>query len=81
MADTNALVKAIATNWHGALAPRVRMLPSSVPYTDLDLDRSGEIEELEAPESEVREAPDIASREERDHDSDGDGECEEHDAG
>jgi type VII secretion protein EccCa/type VII secretion protein EccCb len=38
--DTNALVKAVATNWPGPLAPRVRMLPSSVPYTDLDLDRS-----------------------------------------
>ncbi|HEX5202979.1 type VII secretion protein EccCa [Paractinoplanes rhizophilus] len=40
MADTNALVKAVATNWHGPLAPRVRMLPSSVPYAELDLDRS-----------------------------------------
>jgi S-DNA-T family DNA segregation ATPase FtsK/SpoIIIE len=39
MADSNALVKAITTNWHGPSAPRVRMLPSSVPYTDLDLDR------------------------------------------
>jgi len=40
MADTNALVKAVATNWHGAPAPRVRMLPSAVPYAELDLDRS-----------------------------------------
>ena len=40
MADTNALVKAVTTNWHGPLAPRVRMLPASVPYTELDLDRS-----------------------------------------
>ncbi|WP_030438209.1 type VII secretion protein EccC [Actinoplanes subtropicus] len=40
MADTNALVKAVATNWHGPLAPRVRMLPSSVPYSEMDLDRS-----------------------------------------
>ncbi|MEU4239072.1 type VII secretion protein EccCa [Actinoplanes sp. NPDC026619] len=40
MADTNALVKAIATNWHGPLAPRVRMLPASVPYAEMDLNRS-----------------------------------------
>jgi len=40
MADTNALVKAIATNWRGPLAPRVRMLPSSVPYSEMDLNRS-----------------------------------------
>ncbi|MET0422332.1 MAG: type VII secretion protein EccCb, partial [Actinoplanes sp.] len=40
MADTNALVKAVATNWHGAAAPRVRLLPASVPYADLDLTRS-----------------------------------------
>jgi S-DNA-T family DNA segregation ATPase FtsK/SpoIIIE len=38
MGDTAALVKAIATNWHGPIAPRVRMLPSSVPYTDLDIE-------------------------------------------
>jgi S-DNA-T family DNA segregation ATPase FtsK/SpoIIIE len=40
MGDTSDLVKAIATNWHGPVAPRVRLLPASVPYTDLDLDRS-----------------------------------------
>jgi S-DNA-T family DNA segregation ATPase FtsK/SpoIIIE len=40
MADTNALVKAVVTNWHGPVAPRVRMLPSSVPYSQMDLDRS-----------------------------------------
>ncbi|GAA0545288.1 type VII secretion protein EccC [Paractinoplanes ferrugineus] len=40
MADTNALVKAIATNWTGPLAPRVRMLPASVPYAEMDLSRS-----------------------------------------
>ncbi|MFF5295422.1 type VII secretion protein EccC [Paractinoplanes globisporus] len=39
MADTNALVKAVATNWHGPQAPRVRMLPASVPYAEMDLDR------------------------------------------
>jgi S-DNA-T family DNA segregation ATPase FtsK/SpoIIIE len=38
--DTAALVKAVATNWHGPLAPRVRMLPSSVPYADLDVERT-----------------------------------------
>jgi DNA segregation ATPase FtsK/SpoIIIE, S-DNA-T family len=40
MGDTAALVKAIATNWHGPVAPRVRMLPSQVPYTELDVERT-----------------------------------------
>jgi S-DNA-T family DNA segregation ATPase FtsK/SpoIIIE len=38
--DTAALVKAIATNWHGPVAPRVRMLPYSVPYSELDVEHS-----------------------------------------
>ncbi|MGX6603886.1 type VII secretion protein EccCa [Micromonosporaceae bacterium Da 78-11] len=40
LGDTADLVKAIATNWHGPVAPRVRLLPASVPYAELDLDRS-----------------------------------------
>jgi type VII secretion protein EccCa/type VII secretion protein EccCb len=40
MGDTGDLVKAIATSWTGAPAPRVRMLPASVPYSEMDLDRS-----------------------------------------
>ncbi len=39
LGDTNSLVKAIAANWAGTIAPRVRLLPSSVPYAELDLDR------------------------------------------
>jgi S-DNA-T family DNA segregation ATPase FtsK/SpoIIIE len=38
--DTADLVKAIATNWTGAVAPRVRLLPPSLPYAELDLARS-----------------------------------------
>ncbi|HEY7272171.1 MAG TPA: type VII secretion protein EccCa [Actinoplanes sp.] len=38
--DTAALVKQIATSWTGPLAPRVRLLPASLPYGELDLDRS-----------------------------------------
>jgi S-DNA-T family DNA segregation ATPase FtsK/SpoIIIE len=37
--DTAELVKEIATNWHGPIAPRVRLLPASVPYREMDLDR------------------------------------------
>jgi S-DNA-T family DNA segregation ATPase FtsK/SpoIIIE len=40
LGDTGDLVKAVATNWPGPVAPRVRMLPASVPYAELDLDRS-----------------------------------------
>jgi S-DNA-T family DNA segregation ATPase FtsK/SpoIIIE len=40
MGDTASLVKAIATNWHGPLAPRVRMLPSLVPYAELDVEHT-----------------------------------------
>ncbi|WP_249999821.1 type VII secretion protein EccCa [Actinoplanes sp. M2I2] len=40
LADTTDLVKDVAVNWHGAPAPRVRLLPALVPYTDLDLNRS-----------------------------------------
>ncbi|MBL7254444.1 type VII secretion protein EccCa [Paractinoplanes lichenicola] len=40
LADTSDLVKEIAANWHGAPAPRVRLLPAVVPYADLDLSRS-----------------------------------------
>jgi S-DNA-T family DNA segregation ATPase FtsK/SpoIIIE len=39
MGDTADLVKAIAANWHGPIAPRVRLLPASVPYREMDLDR------------------------------------------
>jgi S-DNA-T family DNA segregation ATPase FtsK/SpoIIIE len=39
--DTTDLVKEIAANWHGAPAPRVRLLPALVPYADLDQNRSG----------------------------------------
>ena len=39
MGDTADLVKAIATNWHGASAPRVRLLPASIPYAEMDLER------------------------------------------
>jgi S-DNA-T family DNA segregation ATPase FtsK/SpoIIIE len=38
--ETAALVKMIATNWTGPVAPRVRLLPASLPYADIDLDRS-----------------------------------------
>ena len=38
--DTAALVKQIATNWTGPLAQRVRRLPASVPYAELDIERS-----------------------------------------
>jgi S-DNA-T family DNA segregation ATPase FtsK/SpoIIIE len=37
--DTADLVKLVATNWTGAVAPRVRMLPSTLPYAEMDLDR------------------------------------------
>jgi len=40
MGDTADLVKAVATNWHGPVAPRVRLLPASVPYREMDLDRA-----------------------------------------
>ncbi|WP_250031537.1 type VII secretion protein EccCa [Paractinoplanes maris] len=40
LADTTDLVKEIAANWHGAPAPRVRLLPALVPYEDLDLSRT-----------------------------------------
>jgi S-DNA-T family DNA segregation ATPase FtsK/SpoIIIE len=35
--DTASLVKAVASGWTGAPAPRVRLLPPSLPYADLDL--------------------------------------------
>jgi S-DNA-T family DNA segregation ATPase FtsK/SpoIIIE len=38
--ETAELVKMIATNWTGEPAPRVRLLPPSLPYADIDLDRS-----------------------------------------
>jgi S-DNA-T family DNA segregation ATPase FtsK/SpoIIIE len=40
LGDTSDLVKAIATNWTGPVAPRVRLLPQSFPYAELDLSRS-----------------------------------------
>ncbi|MET8147407.1 type VII secretion protein EccCa [Actinoplanes sp. NPDC049668] len=38
--ETAELVKMIAANWSGAPAPRVRLLPPSLPYADIDLARS-----------------------------------------
>ncbi|HEV8175539.1 MAG TPA: type VII secretion protein EccCb, partial [Actinoplanes sp.] len=40
LGDNADLVKLIATNWTGPVAPRVRLLPASLPYAELDLDRS-----------------------------------------
>jgi S-DNA-T family DNA segregation ATPase FtsK/SpoIIIE len=40
LSDTGDLVKAIASNWTGPSAPRVRLLPASLPYAELDLDRT-----------------------------------------
>ncbi|GAB1643513.1 type VII secretion protein EccC [Krasilnikovia sp. MM14-A1259] len=40
LGDTGALVKAIAANWPGPAAPRVRLLPATLPYAELDLSRS-----------------------------------------
>jgi S-DNA-T family DNA segregation ATPase FtsK/SpoIIIE len=40
LGDTTDLVKAIASNWSGPPAPRVRLLPASLPYAELDLDRT-----------------------------------------
>jgi DNA segregation ATPase FtsK/SpoIIIE, S-DNA-T family len=40
LGDTGDLVKAIASNWSGPLAPRVRLLPASLPYAEMDLDRT-----------------------------------------
>jgi DNA segregation ATPase FtsK/SpoIIIE, S-DNA-T family len=38
--ETAELVKMIATNWSGPPAPRVRLLPPSLPYADIDVERS-----------------------------------------
>jgi S-DNA-T family DNA segregation ATPase FtsK/SpoIIIE len=38
--ETAELVKMIATNWNGPVAPRVRLLPPSLPYATIDLSRS-----------------------------------------
>jgi S-DNA-T family DNA segregation ATPase FtsK/SpoIIIE len=38
--ETAELVKMIATNWTGPVAPRVRLLPPSLPYANIDLARS-----------------------------------------
>jgi len=38
--ETAELVKMIATNWGGPPAPRVRLLPPSLPYADIDVERS-----------------------------------------
>ncbi|NMO52196.1 type VII secretion protein EccCa [Actinoplanes sp. TBRC 11911] len=40
MGDTAELVKEIATNWHGPVAPRVRLLPASIAYREMDVGRS-----------------------------------------
>jgi S-DNA-T family DNA segregation ATPase FtsK/SpoIIIE len=37
--DTPSLVKSIASSWDGQPAPRVRLLPASVPYTALEAER------------------------------------------
>ncbi|GAA1597800.1 type VII secretion protein EccCa [Actinoplanes couchii] len=39
LGDTAGLVKAIATAWEGKPAPRVRLLPPSVPYSALHAER------------------------------------------
>ncbi|SDT75309.1 type VII secretion protein EccCa [Actinoplanes derwentensis] len=39
LGDTAGLVKAIAAAWEGQPAPRVRLLPPSVPYTALNAER------------------------------------------
>ncbi|MBG0560947.1 type VII secretion protein EccCa [Actinoplanes aureus] len=39
LGDTTGLVKAVATAWDGARAPRVRLLPASVPYAEVVPDR------------------------------------------
>jgi S-DNA-T family DNA segregation ATPase FtsK/SpoIIIE len=38
--DQNDLVKLASASWTGAPAPRVRLLPQSLPYTHLDLSRT-----------------------------------------
>ncbi|MEV1286040.1 type VII secretion protein EccCa [Micromonospora sp. NPDC049679] len=38
--ETPALVKAVAAAWAGAPAPRVRLLPPVLPYSELDLTRT-----------------------------------------
>ncbi|GID31455.1 type VII secretion protein EccC [Paractinoplanes brasiliensis] len=35
LADTSDLVKEVASNWHGAPAPRVRLLPDVIPYGEV----------------------------------------------
>jgi S-DNA-T family DNA segregation ATPase FtsK/SpoIIIE len=40
LGETPEVVKAIAAAWTGPVAPRVRLLPPSLPYADLDLDRT-----------------------------------------
>jgi S-DNA-T family DNA segregation ATPase FtsK/SpoIIIE len=40
LADTSDLVKAVEANWAGPPAPRVRLLPASLPYAEMDLTRS-----------------------------------------
>ncbi|MEV4635815.1 type VII secretion protein EccCa [Actinoplanes sp. NPDC049548] len=39
-AESTELVKMIASAWTGPVAPRVRLLPPSLPYADIDLNRS-----------------------------------------
>jgi DNA segregation ATPase FtsK/SpoIIIE, S-DNA-T family len=40
LGETSELVKEIAANWHGPLAPRVRLLPPSWAYAEMDLEKS-----------------------------------------
>jgi S-DNA-T family DNA segregation ATPase FtsK/SpoIIIE len=40
LSDPAELVKLAATSWSGPPAPRVRLLPPSLPYADIDLSRS-----------------------------------------
>jgi S-DNA-T family DNA segregation ATPase FtsK/SpoIIIE len=41
LGDPSDLVKLAATSWSGTPAPRVRLLPPSLPYADLDQSRTG----------------------------------------
>jgi S-DNA-T family DNA segregation ATPase FtsK/SpoIIIE len=38
LGETADLVKQVATSWTGPLAPRVRLLPPSLPYAEIDFD-------------------------------------------
>jgi S-DNA-T family DNA segregation ATPase FtsK/SpoIIIE len=40
LGGTPELVKSVGAGWTGAPAPRVRLLPPSLPYSEMDLDRT-----------------------------------------